>query len=332
MRKMLPVTTLLVLLPALIAQEPAQWAEKLFEGQLSHDFGPVQHGTLVKHSFKITNIYKVPLDITEVRGSCGCVTAESSVKSLPPGASGLIHVTIDTRQFVGPRTVNVDVKVGPRFVSVARLTLSANARGDVVFTPKELDFGTQQRGQTPSKSFDIEYTGSLANWHVIEILKSASAPFELKAETLPNGPDGVARRGYRVTATLKSDAPAGAFKQELSLKTNDANAPVLRFDVIGTIQSGLSVSPNPIVLGSMKVGESQTKKVFVRGAKAFKILKIEDQGDGIKVDLPTQKDTTQVLSVQIAATKVGPLRRVLVIRTDLDKDTTTLTIEGSVEP
>ena len=55
---------------------PAQgsWADKMFKGETTHDFGSVPRGAQLFHRFKITNIYAVRLEIVQVRTSCGCVT------------------------------------------------------------------------------------------------------------------------------------------------------------------------------------------------------------------------------------------------------------------
>ena len=58
----------------------------------------------------------------------------------------------------------------------------------------------------------------------------------------------------------------------------------------------------------------------------------DGQGDGITVDIPNRQDTTLVLTVSIAPTKAGDIRRQLMIRTDLDGDAVPLIIEASVEP
>jgi Protein of unknown function (DUF1573) len=317
--------------PALVAQQTA-WADKLFGGEISKDFGTVTKGAQLKHSFKITNIYKVPLDITEIKVSCGCVRAEASAKVLQPNETATLNITMDGRQFVGSKTVRVMVTVGPKFISTATLTVSANARGDVAFAPTEIDFGNLHRGQTPTKTIDIEYVGSMADWRVTEIVKNATAPFELKVEELPRVGNGPPRRGYRIVATMKADPPTGSFKQEVVLKTNDPAAGVLTFPIIGNVQAGLAVSPSPILVRDMKVGESQTKKVFVKASRPFRVTGIEGQGDGVTVEIPNQKDTTLVLTVQINPTKAGDLRRQLLIRTDLDNDTTPLMIEATIEP
>jgi hypothetical protein len=314
------------------AQQPSAWADKLFAGETTHDFGTVVRGAQLKHSFKMTNIYKVPLDITDVRVSCGCLKAEASVKTLQPNETATLKVLMDGRQFAGSKTVRVLVTVGPKYISTATLTVSANARGDVAFSPTDIDFGNLQRGQTPTRPIEVEYTGSLIDWRVIEIVKSSSAPFELKAEELPRPANGPPRKGYRILATLKADPPIGSFKQEVVLKTSDPAAGVLTFNIVGNVQAGLAVSPSPLVVKDLKVGESQTKKVFVRASRPFRVIAVDGQGDGITVDIPNRQDTTLVLTVSVAPTKAGEIRRQLMIRTDLDGDAVPLIIEATVEP
>ena len=312
--------------PAAIAQQPA-WADKLFSGEVTHDFGTVARGAQLKHSFKVTNIYKVPLEITEVRVSCGCVRAEASAKILQPNESATLNITMDARQFVGSKTVRVYFTVGPKFISTTTLTVSANARGDIAFGPSEIDFGNMHRGQTPTRPIDVEYVGGMVDWNVTEIVKNAAAPFELKVERLP-----APRKGYRILATMKADAPTGSFKQEVVLKTNDPAAPLLTFPIVGNVQAGLAVSPSPVLVKGSKVGESQTKNVFVRASRPFRVTAVEGQGDGITVDIPNRQDTTQILTVHVNPTKAGEIRRKLLIRTDLDGDSTPLMIEATIEP
>jgi hypothetical protein len=314
------------------AQPSGAWADKLFSNELTHDFGVVPRGAQLKHSFKITNIYKVPLEITDVRVSCGCLKAEPNTKVIQPNETAMLNITMDGRQFNGLKIIRIAVTVGPKYISTATLTVSANARGDAAFNPKEIDFGNHQRGNAATRPIDIEYTGSMSDWRVVEIVKNSSAPFELKVEELPRLVNSAARRGYRIHATMKSDAPPGAFKQEVILKTNDPTSPMLTFQVVGNVQAGLTVAPNPIALGRMKVSESQTKKVFVRAARPFRITAVDGQGDGIKVETPNREDTTQVLTVTIDAAKAGAMRRTLMIRTDLDSEQTPLVIEGAIEP
>ena len=332
MRTVLPALAATFLLTQAAAAQTTAWADKLFGGTTAHDFGVVAHGAQLKHAFKVTNIYKEPLEITGVRVSCTCVSAAAAAKVLQPNESTTLNVTMDGSRFSGPKSVRIYVTVGPKYVSTATLQVSANARSDVVFTPQQLDFGPVARGQTPTKQIDVEHVGG-ADWQVLEIVKSSTSPFELKAENLPQQVGaGFGRKGYRIFATLRADAPAGAFRQEVVLKTNDPSAPVLTFNVLGTVQAALSVSPAALSAVGLKVGEAQSKKVIVRGQRAFRIKSIEGLGEGVTADIPDRQDTTMIVTVTLQPTRPGELRRQLKILTDQDGESATITIDGDVAP
>jgi hypothetical protein len=306
------------------AAQTTAWADKLFAGDLAHDFGVVPRGTQLKYSFKMTNIYKVPLQITDVRVTCGCLTWKKSVDILQPNETGYLHVNMDGTRFSGKKEIRVYVTVGPEYVSTATLTVQANARLDVVFNPGEIDFGLIHRGENPTRMIDVEYAGSFP-WSVSEIVKNSSAPFELKVEELRSR----VNKGYRIYATVKPDAAAGTFKQEVILKTNDPTSPTLTFNVLGNVQATLNVTPSTVNLAGVKVGESDSRKVLVRGTRPFRIVGIDGQGDGITALVPEREATSQIVVIRFQPGRAGETKKQLVIRTDLDNETVTVTVQGN---
>jgi hypothetical protein len=83
------------------------------------DFGVVPHGTLVRHVFRFGNAGDRPLEVYDVRASCGCTAAEPSRRTLLPGERAELTVTFDTAKKAAPpgeqRTVNtVDVRSNDR--------------------------------------------------------------------------------------------------------------------------------------------------------------------------------------------------------------------------
>jgi hypothetical protein len=310
---------------------PAQssWAEKMFKDGTTHDFGSVPRGSQLYHRFKITNIYAVPLEIS-ARVGCNCLTATTSAKILEPLQDGYIDITMDTRKFPGPRTVSIHFTVGPEYISTAILQVTANSRTDVVLNPGQISFGAVARGQkSEAKSLDVEYAGVL-DWRATEIVPH-KAPLEATFKELYRRPGQV---GYRVTVALKADAPAGAFKHELYLKTNDPATPLVPILVEATVQASLAVAPNPLQLGALKMGESITKLVIVRGTgKPFRVTAVEGQGDGVTAELPEGSATVRYLKIKCQPTKVGDIRKQLVIKTDLEQEgPLSLSVEGIVEP
>ena len=57
-----------------IDKEPSQQPPLV----IAHDFGTVPYGTLCTQKFTITNIYDVPIQVTDIRVECGCLKAYHS--------------------------------------------------------------------------------------------------------------------------------------------------------------------------------------------------------------------------------------------------------------
>ena len=71
---------------------------------ITHNFGDVPHGTLCVHKFTITNIYDMPMQITEVRKSCTCLDYVPMTKVLQPNETGRVHGDDEHRQVRRART------------------------------------------------------------------------------------------------------------------------------------------------------------------------------------------------------------------------------------
>jgi Protein of unknown function (DUF1573) len=308
--------------PVQVQQPPsAAWANKIFLNRTDHDFGTVARGAQLKYSFPIKNIYAVPLEITNVRVTCGCLSATPSKKSLKPQEEATLDVVMDGRRFSGPKSITVYLTVGPEFISTAELHVTANARSDVVFNPGEINFGVVSQGQQPVQTVDVEYAGML-DWRVKEVVKPSDAPFNVTMEEVyrkpPSGPQP-GRVAYKMVVKLAPDAPAGSLKHDLMLKTNDPASEVLILTVDGMLQSALRVAPNQVSLGTLKLGETKTFKVQVLGNRPFRITEVKTDGKEISAELPQQAQPSHTLTLRCQPQSVGDLRRTLTIMTDLEK-------------
>jgi hypothetical protein len=312
------------------ATAPGQgnWAEKFFKDGLTHEFGSVPRGTQLFYRFKIKNIYAVPLEMS-ARVGCNCVTVTPLSQVLQPRQEGALDVLMDTSRVTGYKSVNIYITVGPEYVSSTTLRVSATSRTDVVVNPGQISFGVVPRGQaTPAQSIDVEYAGVL-DWRLSEIVKT-EAPLNVTYKELYRRPGGV---GYQVKVAIKPDAPAGSLKHELFLKTNDPASPLVPILVEANIQASLSVAPNPVNLGNLKVGEAVTKLVILGATKPFRVVAVDGQGDDLQVELPAAAAGSQLLKLKFQPLKPGEVRRQLRIKTDLDQESTvSVNIEGNVEP
>ncbi|MGE3804313.1 MAG: DUF1573 domain-containing protein [Gemmataceae bacterium] len=326
----------MLLMPTQAPAQSLEWANKMFlqnGGKTSHDFGQIPRG-VQEHTFTMTNIWAIPVEIISIRTSCGCVAATPSKKVLQPRESAKLVVSMDGTRFTGPKTVSVYIVLGPEYTSTATLTVSANARSDVVLNPGQVAFGVVNAGQSMQQNIDIEYAGAL-NWMITDVLKG-EAPLEVKLEQRQRnfGQFGGANQiGYRLIVTLKPNAPAGNHHWEINLKTNDPASPLVAVLVEANIRASLDVVPATVSLGNPTPGNLIERKIVVRGNKPFRIESVAGVSDELKVDFPTAEAPVHVVTVKCQPTTLGEFRRQLQIKTNYEGESVvSVTIVGTVTP
>jgi hypothetical protein len=320
------------------AHAQASWADKMFQQgptpdpkETWHDFGNVAYGAQLFHQFTIKNIYAVKLQIMPPRVSCGCVTATPSVTVLEPHQKATIDVSMNASRFSGPKEVTIYVTVGPDYVSTATLKVSANSRRDVVFNPGQVSFGVVPKGQERIQPIDVEYAGYL-DWRVNEVI-TGNAPVDVQIKELYRRPGQPGQVGYRIEVRLKPDAPPGALKHELALRTNDPASPLVPLLVEGTVQAPLTVAPSTVSLGPIRLGEEKSGRVCIRGRnQPFRVVAVEGLSDGLRAELPPTAADVQFVTLYCRGEKPGEFRRHLQIRTDIPgEQPLSITVEGRVE-
>jgi Protein of unknown function (DUF1573) len=331
----LRITGLLVIL-ALAAPARAQdqygWAHKLINpgGKpiAEHDFGPVAKGSLLQHRIPISNIYSVPLNV-QLGVSCDCVTVTCNKPVLQPKESATLDIQMDSRRFNGPKEVTVFFTVvNQQFFSTALFKLKANCRTDVAMNPGVVNFNIVPRGEQRQSQVTVEYAGML-DWQITQA--PSNELFDVTVNQKYRQPGRV---GYIVQMSLKNDAPAGSYKQELLLSTNDPNAPNLPIPFELTVQPALAVLPEIARFGGARVGATSEQKLFVRsGGKPFKIVGVDGLSDGLSIaePLPTDLKPVHILTLKFAPTAAGPVNKKLKFLTDSgDSLSATCTVDCTV--
>lgn len=66
-----------------------------------HDFGEVEEGKVVEHTFVFTNEGEGPLIISNAQGSCGCTVPDWPRQPIAPGQKGQIKVSFNSKGRAG---------------------------------------------------------------------------------------------------------------------------------------------------------------------------------------------------------------------------------------
>jgi hypothetical protein len=308
----------LVMLVGLWAASPAwsaTWADALFD-EFSKDFGSVPRGPMLSHPFRVVNNTRGPVNISSVRVSCGCVSAIAVKGHLEAGESTHVIARMDTTRFTGVKSVTIYVQFDQPAFEEVRLTVQANGRNDFTVTPDTLAFGQLKRGGTPSASVLLAFYGN-ADTQITEATCESNY-IKPRVQEVRRQDTEVT---YQLTARLRADAPVGKWYTDVWVRTNNADMPAIRVPLTVEIESALSINPETVTLGALKPQSESERRVIVRGAKPFKIIKIEGVDDHLVVrDNSTQAKPVHVLTIKFKAGQPGDLNRTLRVLTDLADD------------
>lgn len=79
------------------AQSPSDKKPVITFDKNEFDFGKILQGEVVSYTFHFTNTGNAPLLITNVEKSCGCTASDYPREPIPPGESGDIKITYDSK-------------------------------------------------------------------------------------------------------------------------------------------------------------------------------------------------------------------------------------------
>jgi hypothetical protein len=117
---------------------------------------------------------------------------------------------------------------------------------------------------------------------------------------------------------LKPDAAVGYINDQLSIVTNDGYRQTIPLPIEGRVRSALSVSPTPMVLGIVQVGDVVEKKLLVRAKSDFRVTGVTCQGADIAFQVDTEKAAkVHFIPLTFTATEAGKIECTIHIETDL---------------
>lgn len=84
--------------------------------ETEYDFGTIDEGEVVKHTFTFKNTGEAPLIIQNASGSCGCTVPTYSKDPIPPGETGEIVAEFNSKgqKYMQIKTVRITANTWPK--------------------------------------------------------------------------------------------------------------------------------------------------------------------------------------------------------------------------
>lgn len=275
-----------------------QWADKMF-ARTDYDFGTVARGSEAKFRLRVTNKYKETVHIRAAGTTCKCFSVRIPKDTLASLESTEIEISVDTVKFNGERKSTMLVTFDQPTYAEVPIPLTAYIRTDVGLNPGGAQFGNIPKGTSAQRKIVVNHVGR-TDWKITEIVSKNP---NVEAVAVETGRFSNGSTNYDLTITLKESAPAGEFREQITIITDDAAGPQIPVLVEGRVEPDFYATPELLDFGVVAPGAEVTRNLIVRGKRAFKVSKIESEATAgtFEARLPKEGRATQVIPITLVA-------------------------------
>jgi Protein of unknown function (DUF1573) len=307
----------------LLAQGTAS-APKAVAVEMVKDLGFVPKGEMASHEFQIRNEGNAPLEVREVRASCGCTVTEFD-KVVAPGQMGKVRMTVDTTTFNGPISKGVTVYTNDPATPTMELTIRAKVEPFIKVKPGYARYITVQGEEKEGKIVQTLWTPDKSPLEIVKV--ESPYPYlnirfwEAKPEErIKEAPD---QQQWKIEMHLSNDAPVGALTEAVKVHTNHPKQKLVQIPVSGFIRPIVAVTPPVIDFGQIDAKQPARVSVNVRSfsTEPIKLTGIAGDVQGIDAKIESLQEGREY-QVQLTLTpeaRKGPLNGKLTFTTDSAK-------------
>jgi len=128
-------------------------------GGTTFSIGSIPRGKVVDHELTLQNPGNDTLVISRVDVSCGCTGSMLSRDHIPPGGSGTLQITFNSKNFHGPIHKTVTVNSNAPADPAVQIAFEGDVVQEVVYTPEFLWFQDVAVGSRATKTIAIKNEG-----------------------------------------------------------------------------------------------------------------------------------------------------------------------------
>jgi hypothetical protein len=226
------------------------------------EVGVVRSGAQLHHDFTFVNLGPGPVEVLQLRPSCGCLTPHLDRMVLAPGESAALRLEVNTlTQAAGLETWRVTVRYRTggeeRELTVG---LCGRVVTELAVEPAALEVST-----AGAFSRTVTLTDGRAQPLTVTAVRT-TAP-QMRAALAGPGTDAAGRRTWTVRLDVGDDLPVGRREESLLLSTSDPAYPELKIPVTVEKRPRLQVRAAPEAIEwTATPGQVASRVVLLRGS------------------------------------------------------------------
>ena len=229
--------------PGAAGAPPDGAGPKIQFAEIVYDFGKVNSGEVVKHSFVFTNIGTATLEIKDVRPGCGCTTAGTWDKEVQPGKSGSIPLQFNSANFGGTVMKQATVTCNDPSQSNVVLQIKGTVWKAIEIAPSMAVFNVSSEAQTNDTKI-VRIVSNLEEPLVLSDLQCTNHSFKAELKTVRPGKE------FELHITALPPFTSPSMVAPVTIKTSSTNMPLINVSAYVAVQQPVTVTPAQIMLAA----------------------------------------------------------------------------------
>ncbi len=254
MHRLLPalVGALLLVTPGLAQKAVIQLDAKEW------DFGDRLQGEVEKKTVVVKNLGDADLVIKKVGVTCGCVGAKIDARTIAPGTSTQLRLSLNTGRVSGKIHKYVYIESNADGKTKVMFPVRGTVQPLWWLSTRSLNFGVVEEGATPELTFRVHVLPG----HAIPLARVQTTSGHLEARSEPFG-DVDGEHGYVVHVRLGPKLPTSTFVGAVQVRMRCKIRELDQLTVSARVQGPVRISPDRVSFGAVPSGQSKTVSVTV---------------------------------------------------------------------
>jgi len=281
--------------------------------KIHHDFGKIPQDQKVSHSFKVTNKGGAPLQIKEIRPSCGCNYTIVGQRNLNPGESTFIEVHFDSTGMTGNIHKSLEVASDDPVSPRTMLTFEASVSREIMPSARSVSLSNVPRSGLTTSTILLQ--SGEGQPIVVTDAKIPGAPY-LSCTPQKDGNDVI------LNISINGELiPRQKYRgsEIMTVRTTSKRVPVLHFNVHWDVEPVIIANPDKISWVDRHGKElSAAVRLSQSKGRAFRILGIKPSSPLISVsNVSKNAAPEQEFNVMFSAkAKAGGYYEKLILKLD----------------
>ena len=198
------------------------------------DFGKIYRGSVMERTLTLKNTGTDTLVMGNIGVSCGCTGAMVTTERIPPGGTGSVRITFNSKNFTGPVHKTVTLNSNGDSLGYTTIEFTASVIDEIGLNPQSIIVPGAEVNKTSTVILTVTNNGmtplSLTGFRT----QLKGLVLKLPPDPIPPGATG------EIHAEFTPDAPSPMLTEGVFVTTNNMRQPEVYLQVYGGVRQAKS--------------------------------------------------------------------------------------------